>query len=171
MVGLRKFINRSSSIINRQFLKVVRGLLFDKPPGQSWALPLHRDLTIAVKAHGRLGTFSKPTIKAGIPHVEASATLLDRMVTVRIHLDEMTEENGPLKVIPDSHRSEEITARVTILSQAGDVLLMRPRILHGSGQSADGSKRHRRVIHLECAADSCLSDDYEWYEFLSIKGW
>src|SRR5689334_13581028 len=45
----------------------VRGLYFDKPPGHSWALPWHRDLTIAVKQHGVLGRFKKPTTKAGVP--------------------------------------------------------------------------------------------------------
>ena len=50
---------------------VVRGLYFDKPPGDGWALPWHRDTTVAVKAHGRFGTFVKPTTKAGVPHVEA----------------------------------------------------------------------------------------------------
>ena len=50
---------------------LVRGLYFDKPPGATWSLPWHRDLTIAVKQHGPLGHFKKPTIKAGVPHVEA----------------------------------------------------------------------------------------------------
>ncbi|MFO0938514.1 MAG: phytanoyl-CoA dioxygenase family protein [Gemmataceae bacterium] len=144
--------------------RVVRGLLFDKPPGQSWALPMHRDLTIAVKKHGPIGVFSKPTIKAGVPHVEAPAELLDRMVTVRIHLDDMTDENGPLKLIPGTHRGGDSGETVTILGRAGDVLLMRPRILHGSGQSAIGTDRHRRIIHLECAPSADLPDGYEWFD-------
>ena len=146
---------------------VVRGLLFDKPPGQSWALPMHRDLTIAVKKHGAIGTFTKPTSKAGVPHVEAPIELLDRMVTVRISLDETTDENGPLKLIPGSHRGDN-TSPMSILGNAGDVLLMRPRILHGSGKSAERTNRHRRVIHLECAATSELPDGYEWNEFISL---
>ena len=32
-------------------LGLVRVLYFDKPPGQSWALPWHKDLTIAVRAN------------------------------------------------------------------------------------------------------------------------
>ena len=51
---------------------LVRALFFDKPPERSWTLPWHRDLTIAVRDN-RLPSrvFSKPTRKAGVPHVEA----------------------------------------------------------------------------------------------------
>ena len=49
--------------------------------------------------------FKKPTIKAGVPHVEAPESVLECMLTARIHLDETTDENGPLLVIPGSHQS------------------------------------------------------------------
>src|SRR5262245_7292899 len=51
---------------------LVRALYFDKPPDRTWGLPWHRDLTIAVRDN-RLPSarFSKPTLKAGVPHVEA----------------------------------------------------------------------------------------------------
>src|SRR4051812_25774372 len=35
---------------------LVRVLYFDKPPGQSWALPWHKDLTIAVRDNRLPGT-------------------------------------------------------------------------------------------------------------------
>jgi hypothetical protein len=80
---------------------LVRVLYFDKPPNQSWGLPWHKDMTIAVR-NNRLPSerFGKPTQKAGVPHVEAPSELLERMLTARIHLDTVTEENGPLKVLP-----------------------------------------------------------------------
>src|SRR6185295_1284359 len=76
---------------------LVRVLYFDKPPEQTWALPWHKDLTIAVKDN-RLPSalFSKPTRKAGVPHVVAPRSVLEAMLTARIHLDDVTEENGPL---------------------------------------------------------------------------
>src|SRR5438093_7819988 len=41
---------------------LVRALYFDKPPGQSWALPWHKDMTIAVRDNARPTThFRKPT--------------------------------------------------------------------------------------------------------------
>ena len=107
---------------------LVRGLYFDKPPGASWSLPWHRDQTIAVKQHGDLGQFKKPTFKAGVPHVEAPVELLRGMLTARVHLDAMTLRNGPLLVIPASHRLDGAACQdpVTLQCAAGDVLLMLP---------------------------------------------
>src|SRR5579885_1584075 len=61
-------------------LGLVRVLYFDKPPGQSWALPWHKDLTIAVRDN-RLPSsrFRRPTTKAHVPHVEAPAEVLEAM--------------------------------------------------------------------------------------------
>src|SRR5215471_18333805 len=76
---------------------LVRCLFFDKPPEQSWSLPWHKDLTIAVREHvADNSRFTKPTRKAGVPHVVAPRDVLDRMLTLRIHLDDITEKNGPM---------------------------------------------------------------------------
>src|SRR4029077_6153806 len=103
---------------------LVRGLYFDKPPEQSWALPFHRDKTIAVRDNRKLGAgFPNPTMKAGVPHVEAPDYILERMLTLRIHLDPMTLENGPLSLMPGSHRPENASAETVMpLGSAGDVL-------------------------------------------------
>ena len=150
---------------------VVRGLYFDKPPGHSWALPWHRDTTVAVKAHGRKGVFDKPTVKAGVPHMEAPDGLLTEMITARIHLDPMTPQNGPLRVAPGTHRTEsaEATEGREVYCEAGDVLLMRPLLLHASGHSDPTRPLHRRIIHLECAPNPDLSDGYEWHDFRPIR--
>ena len=52
--------------------------------------------------------FSRPTTKAGVPHETAPDEILREMLTLRIHLDDVTEENGPLQVVPESHRSSDI---------------------------------------------------------------
>jgi hypothetical protein len=150
---------------------LVRGLYFDEPPGHSWALPWHRDLTIAVKRHGVLGRFKKPTTKAGVPHVEAPAGLLATMLTVRIHLDDVTDANGPLRVMPGSH-NPPLTPHhspLTLHCHAGDAILMRPMILHASGHSAECNPEHRRTIHLEFASSGELGDGYEWREFVRVR--
>lgn len=152
-------------------LGLVRGLYFDKPPGNSWALPWHKDLTIAVKSNCLGGAhFAKPTRKAGVPHVEASTTVLESMLTARIHLDEVDEENGPLKVVAGSHRTgKELRLDagpvVTLHAAAGDVLLIRPLVAHCSNRSRPDTTRHRRILHLEFAATSLLPDGYEWHGF------
>ncbi len=154
---------------------LVRALFFDKPPIESWALPWHKDLTIAVRDNRLPSTlFLKPTRKAGLPHVEAPLAVLERMLTVRIHLDPVTDKNGPLKVVPGSHRSGKSLALDFAPAQAlharrGDVLLMRPLLAHCSGRSAPGVGRHRRIMHLEFAASRELPDGYAWHDFVPLS--
>jgi hypothetical protein len=169
-----------NSLLGPQF-GLVRALFFDKPPERNWALQWHRDLTIAV-ADNRLPSrkFSNPTLKAGVPHVQAPRHVLDQMITARIHLDRVTDENGPLQVIPGSHRSEgdstsgdsadveeSAVHRVPILVDSGDLLLMRPRVLHCSGHSHSTASGGRRVLHLEFAASPTLPDGYAWHTFIA----
>jgi len=74
------------------------------------------------------------------------------MLTLRIHLDPMTRENGSLAVVPGSHRSDDEAKGQAVaftLSEAGDVLAMRGLLLHASGRSYDRTTKHRRVLHLE----------------------
>jgi hypothetical protein len=150
---------------------LVRALFFDKPPGLTWSLPWHKDLTVAVRDN-RLPSarFGKPTRKAGVPHVEAPREVLEMMLTARIHLDDVTEENGPLKVIPGSHREGKATADGTalprtVLARRGDVLLIRPLVEHCSGRSHPETARHRRILHLEFAGSPDLPDGYAWHQF------
>ncbi len=150
----------------------VRGLFFDKTPTTNWNLPWHQDLTIAVRARRDAPGFGPWTLKAGIPHVIAPASLLERMATLRLHLDDCGPHNGPMRVLPGSHRAGKLdagslgawTARaqelaVDCLVAAGGVVVMRPLLVHAS--SAGTGPGHRRVIHLEYAAEA-LRDGLEW---------
>jgi hypothetical protein len=155
---------------------LVRVLFFDKPPGQTWALPWHKDLTIAVRDN-RLPSaqFARPTRKAGVPHIEAPRTVLEEMLTARLHLDDATPANGPLQVIPGSHRTgKELTLDLalprTVYARKGDVLLMRPLVAHCSGKSLPDCASHRRVLHLEFAASAELPDGYTWQTFIPGSG-
>lgn len=150
---------------------MVRALFFDKSPDRSWSLPWHRDRTIAVKCNEMpTQLFGKPTVKAGVPHVEAPESLLENMLTLRVHLDAMVPENGPLSVIPRSHLLDQEADQppVAIRADVGDVLAMRPLLLHSSSNSQQGNNMHRRVIHLEFASCVQLPDNYEWYSFNPI---
>ncbi|XZE20500.1 phytanoyl-CoA dioxygenase family protein [Pirellulaceae bacterium SH449] len=151
---------------------LVRALFFDKPPERTWSLPWHKDTSIAVLQNDLPSTqFSRATLKAGVPHVIAPDEVLKSMLTLRIHLDEVTDENGPLRVIPGSHVSSDSDGvgaekAVTIFADAGDVLAMRPLISHSSGSSREGTKLHRRILHLEFAASDFLPDGYQWHRFV-----
>ena len=111
-----------------QMLTEVRALFFDKPPDRSWNLPWHKDTSIAVKDLSiQSSSFSRPTTKAGVPHLIACDEVLRRMLTLRIHLDEVSDENGPLRVIPGSHVSSTsdgigVDSAATIHAAVDDVL-------------------------------------------------
>lgn len=148
---------------------LVRGLLFDKPPEQTWAVPWHKDRSIVIQPPSRLSDrYSPPRRKAGLWHCEPPESVLERMLSLRIHLDPSTIENGPLSVIAGSHRPGMAGDVVCLTAERGDVLAMRPLIDHSSPRSAPRSTLHRRVIHLEFAADRELPDVYHWHEFYPV---
>ncbi len=148
----------------------VRGILFDKVPEANWSVGWHQDRTIGVKRRVDVPGFEGWSEKEGIPHVQPPAELMARLLTVRIHLDPCDASNGALRVIPGSHRTGRLspeerhrwlrdTPAVTCSSPAGAALLMRPLLLHAS--SPGSSPAHRRVIHLDFAAEQ-LPDGLQW---------
>jgi len=153
--------------------QAVRGLFFDKTPGANWPVLWHQDLSLAVKAHADVAGWSNWSVKRGVPHVQPPAAILERMITVRLHLDDCPQSNGPLRVIAGSHR-EGILARPTIkdvvadrpvetvTAAPGDALFMRPLILHASAPAM--SPGHRRVLHLEFAPAGLLPANLDWAE-------
>lgn len=163
-----------SQILGTDF-GLVRVLFFDKPPEQTWTLPWHKDMTIAVREHrGPSQHFRKPTRKAGVPHLEAPQELLEAMLTLRIHLDNVTEANGPMKVIPGSHTTGKTlqvdeSLRRSILACRGDALLIRPLVAHSSAASHPGNLCHRRVLHLEFAGWPSLPDGAAWHDFIPFR--
>ena len=139
----------------------VRGILFDKTTAANWLVPWHQDLTICVDARREVEGYGPWTTKAGVVHVQPPAKILENMLSVRIHLDPCGEANGALRVIPGTHRMNRFTAEqiaaqqtshaaATCTAQAGDVLLMRPLLLHASSSASQAL--HRRVIHIDYAS-------------------
>lgn len=160
---------------------LVRILFFDKPPGQTWNLSPHQDKTIAVDGHHETASpYGKPTTKAGVAHVEADENLLKQMVTLRFHLDEMHSGNGPLTVMPGTHRKLSHTAMlrsesgvsstpIEVHCDAGDVFVMKPLLLHGSRSSHPDCTDNRRVVHLEFAPREVLAAPYRWHQYDEVE--
>jgi len=146
----------------------VRAVLFDKPETANWRVPWHRDRLIAVRGRREVPGFSAWSLKDHVPHVEPPIAILEAMLTLRIHLDDVTSDNGPLRVISGSHGEQASvpagTASSTIITAArGSVLLMRPLLLHASSPAVRPG--HRRVVQLEyCAAD--LPAGLDWNQRL-----
>ncbi len=87
----------------------VKATLFDKMPDANWAIRWHQDQVIAVRVRIEVDGFGPWSIKAGVPHVRAPAAVLERMVALRIHLDDCDADNGCLQVIPSSHRAGQLS--------------------------------------------------------------
>ncbi len=165
--GLANVVRKTPAEELLRGLGLVRGMLFDKPPGRSWFVAWHKDLSIAVR-----GQAERMTVKGGVPHVEAPDELLRRMVAVRIHRDDADEENGCLEVVPGSHREGKwvgSTASSRLLpARRGDVLLMRPLLTHRSRRSRSTARSGRRVIHLEWAPAGSPAAGLEWHDFEAL---
>lgn len=150
----------------------VRAICFDKSTESNWLVSWHQDLTLALRERAEVPGFGPWSEKDGIAHVQPPADLLQKMLTVRLHLDDADETNGALRVLPGSHRFGRLSAdRIQSLreqeteflcaARAGDVLLMRPLLLHASGRST--SMCHRRVLHVEYAAFD-LPSNLRWHD-------
>lgn len=150
---------------------LVRATLFDKTEGANWGVFWHQDHSIAVHQRIDAPGFDGWTKKAGVSCVRPPAEIMERMRTIRLHLDDCGEQQGALKVLPGTHRLQRLNScevestaatreQVTCAAAAGDAVLMCPLILHASSPMQAGTSR--RVIHLEFA-DFALPSPLEWY--------
>ena len=156
--------------------RVVRTIYFDKHKDANWKVAWHQDLTIAVRKQIEVERFRAWSIKAGITHVQPPVAVLEQMLTLRIHLDDTSAENGALRVLPGTHRYGRLNPDqiqhwkqheqlVTCSVKRGGVVAMRPLLLHSSLPSLNPT--HRRVLHFEYASID-LPAGLEWFESVSV---
>ena len=149
----------------------VRAILFDKTPTANWTVVWHQDLTIAVRTRAPVAGYGPWSEKDGVPHVQPPAELLERMLAVRVHLDDCGAANGPVRVLPGSHRVGRLSATaidswragaepVDCLAERGAILAFRPLVLHASSPASEAA--HRRVVHIEFAAEE-LPEPLAWW--------
>lgn len=152
--------------------RVVRGIYFDKHRDANWKVVWHQDLTIAVRERVDVDDYGPWSIKAGIHHLQPPVSILEEMLTLRLHLDDTDETNGALRALPGSHSYGRLSASdiqdmklkqppVTCAVKKGGLLLMRPLLVHSS--LAATNPHHRRVLHLEYSAIE-LPGGLQWFE-------
>jgi hypothetical protein len=150
--------------------RAVRAILFDKSAEVNWSLGWHQDRTICVRERIDIPEFGQWTMKNGMQHVCPPFELLSRMLTLRVHLDDVTATNAPLLIAPRSHKfgrvSELETDRVVracgtaaCIAAAGDVWVYATPILHAS--EAASAPARRRVLQIDFSADD-LPGGLEW---------
>jgi hypothetical protein len=148
----------------------VRVIYFNKTADANWSVAWHQDLTIAVQERVEVPEFTGWSVKEGVPHVQPPEEFLENMLTLRVHLDDCDETNGALKVLAGTHRLGRLSAdeihelsakhqECLCSAKAGDVMLMRPLLLHASSRSQ--GIRPRRVLHIEYAGFT-LPEPLRW---------
>lgn len=130
--------------------------LFNKSPRKNWLVPLHQDLSVPVLERIQSPLCSGWSEKEGQWFVQPPIDILECLVAVRVHIDSSTAENGPLRVVPGSHRfgrstsaeadtRREQTNEVALLVSCGGAIVMRPLLLHASSKVIAAIPR--RVLH------------------------
>jgi hypothetical protein len=138
--------------------RLVRALFFDKTPKRNWFVGWHQDRTVTLNSRLELSGWGPWTLKDGVHHVQPPRVVLDHMVTIRLHVDDVDQEGGCLNVVPGSHRlgilsQDEIdqtlmdATPLACVVSSGDAIVMHPLVLHSSMKSRRSAPR--RVVHLE----------------------
>lgn len=173
LIFTEKFKLIISEICGEKYF-VVKSIYFDKPGASNWFVSYHQDLTISVEKKFVVEGFGPWTIKQNQYAVQPPLSILQSNFTIRIHLDDTDENNGALRVIPNSHlkaiyRPETIdwnleTEDICIVPR-GAIMIMRPLLLHASSRTTNGKRR--RVIHIEFSKEN-LPAPLQWSERLDF---
>jgi ectoine hydroxylase-related dioxygenase (phytanoyl-CoA dioxygenase family) len=160
--------------IARQFVGAAavpfRATLFDKSATANWLVVWHQDTALPMRERIERDEWGPWSIKAGVLYAHAPAWALEQVIALRVSLDDSLPTNGPLRVLPSTHRGgvytdEQIeglaqcTTPVDCVTLSGGVIAMRPLTVHASSKSTDSQTR--RVLHIEYAATVHLGPGLE----------
>jgi ectoine hydroxylase-related dioxygenase (phytanoyl-CoA dioxygenase family) len=137
-----------------------RATLFEKTGDKNWLIAWHQDTALPLVSKFEAAGWGPWSEKAGMLYAHAPASVLSRIVALRVHLDESKPDNGPLRVIPGSHVKGVLTDAevaefatnhlpVECPAPRGGVIAMRPLLIHASSKAL--SDAPRRVLHVEYA--------------------
>jgi ectoine hydroxylase-related dioxygenase (phytanoyl-CoA dioxygenase family) len=141
--------------------------LFDKSADANWLVVWHQDTALPLLERRDATGWGPWSKKAGVIYAHAPATALSQIVALRLHLDDSTPDNGPLRVLPGTHtlgvlsdaqihdaarRIEPVTCTVG----RGGVIVMRPLLVHASSKVT--APASRRVLHFEYAAAATFDE-------------
>jgi Phytanoyl-CoA dioxygenase (PhyH) len=144
-----------------------RATLFDKSPSSNWLFAWHQDTALPLRERREGPGWGPWSVKEGVNYAHAPREALEQIVALRLHLDDSNASNGPLRVLPGTHKSgvlidEEVHRLAEVISavecpvEQGGVVIMRPLVIHASSKST--SEQPRRVLHIEYAATEEIVD-------------
>jgi ectoine hydroxylase-related dioxygenase (phytanoyl-CoA dioxygenase family) len=147
-----------------------RATLFEKLPDSNWLVAWHQDTALPLCERREVPGWGPWSVKDGVHYAHAPAQALEKIVALRIHLDDSTADNGPLRVVPatqtqgvlnddEIHTIAESAVPIDCLMTLGGVVAMRPLVIHASSKSRTGNPR--RVLHIEYAESVAIAAGLE----------
>ncbi len=144
-----------------------RATLFDKSAQANWLVAWHQDTALPLVERKDAAGWGPWSVKAGVTYARAPAVALERVVALRVSLDDSGPDNGPLRVLPGTHTLgvladnavADLAARISPVDccvATGGVVAMRPLCVHASSKAV--SDRPRRVLHLEYVDSLDMAD-------------
>lgn len=147
-----------------------RATLFEKLPDSNWLVGWHQDTALPLRDRREVSGWGPWSLKDSVNYAHAPAEALEKVVAFRVHLDDSTLENGPLRALPGTHTKGVLTddeihmlakhmTSIDCLMPLGGIIAMRPLIIHSSSKSR--AEKPRRVLHIEYAESKEMAEGLE----------
>ena len=143
-----------------------RATLFEKTQEANWLVVWHQDIAPPLRERQDIQGWGPWSVKEEVTYAHTPPAALSQVLALRIHFDDSTGVNGPLRVLPASHQlgvlsddqTHELAARVAPIDcvvSKGGVIAMRPLVVHSSSKSH--GETPRRVLHIEYALSEAIA--------------
>jgi ectoine hydroxylase-related dioxygenase (phytanoyl-CoA dioxygenase family) len=99
----RRLLAIASEILAGEALPI-QATLFDKSQDANWLVVWHQDTALPVRERHDLPGWGPWSVKAGVIYAHAPADVLNKVVALRVHLNDSTAHNGCLRVLPATHK-------------------------------------------------------------------
>lgn len=158
-------------------LVAVAACLLDSTRTPEISAQWHQDRLVAVRERLDVEGYGPWTTRVGISHVEPPASVLDQMVLVQVHLDDVAADNHALRILPGTHRAGKLTIEsvqhfletqtpVAPLIPRGALVVMRPLLLHATSAWSTTSQ-HYRVLELTFAPSEAITP-LQWHSMVHL---
>lgn len=147
-----------------------RATVFEKTAAANWLVVWHQGTALPLRNRKDAPGWGPWSVKDRVTYAHAPSFALQQVLALRVHLDNTDSDNGPLRVLPETHTLgvlsydaiHELSQRVKpvdCLVPKGGILAMRPLIVHASSKCE--SRSRRRVLHIEYAGCESFGDNLQ----------
>jgi ectoine hydroxylase-related dioxygenase (phytanoyl-CoA dioxygenase family) len=147
-----------------------RATIFEKTTDANWLVVWHQDTALPLRRRKETPGWGPWSVKEDVIYAHAPAIALSQVLALRVHIDDSTSQNGPLRVLPATHvlgvlsddaihQLAQDIAPTECCVPRGGIVAMKPLVVHSSSKTQSGSAR--RVLHIEYAANTKIAGDLE----------